>query len=343
MPATRHSLSIKPLAVTMGEPAGIGGEIALKAWQARNSNVHPFVVIDSPDRLQKLVTHLGIDIPLQSVQSVDQVASTFDSALPVLDLEHSVSFRLGDPDPANGSAVCRSIERAVALTLANETAGVVTTPIQKKTLYDAGFPYPGHTEFVAHLTGGHAPTMMLAAPQLRVVPVTIHQSLSSAIADLTPELIITKCQATAKALAQDFGISNPKLAVAGLNPHAGEDGTLGTEEIDIISPAIRSLRDSGLDVLGPVPPDALFTPRARTTYDAAVCHYHDQALIPIKALAIDEAVNVTLGLPIVRTSPDHGTALDIADKGIADPQSFLHAVKMASEIAANRLGATHAP
>lgn len=327
----------------MGEPAGIGGEITLKAWQARDSAMRPFGVIDSPDRLQKLATHLGIDVPVQPVQSVDRVASTFDAALPVLDLGHEVSFRLGDPDPANGAAVCQSIERAVALTLANETAGVVTAPIQKKTLYDAGFPYPGHTEFVAHLTGDHTPTMMLAAPQLRVVPVTIHQSLSSAIADLTPELIVAKCLATAKALRQDFGIPDPTLAVAGLNPHAGEDGTLGTEEVNIITPAIQSLRDSGLDVLGPVPPDALFTPRARNTYDAAICHYHDQALIPIKALAVDEAVNVTLGLPIVRTSPDHGTALDIADKGIADPQSFLCAVKMAGEIAANRQGARHAP
>ncbi len=324
------------LAVTMGEPAGIGGELTLKSWLQREIHAAPFFVIDSQSRLTRITEILNLPVPMKTINDPEQASDIFPDALPVLDVGQEIPFNPGTPDPKHSSAVCKSIELAVSFALGNRVSGVVTNPIQKKALYDAGFDFPGHTEFIAHLAGGQPPVMMLATDSLRVVPITIHQPLASAISGINRDDIINCTRIAANALVRDFGIDNPGIAIAGLNPHAGEEGTLGSEEKDIIEPAIQLLKDEGLDVTGPVPPDALFTPRARAGYDAAMCHYHDQALIPIKALAVDEAVNVTLGLPIVRTSPDHGTALDIAAKGEADPQSMICALKMARMIAANR-------
>jgi 4-hydroxythreonine-4-phosphate dehydrogenase len=237
----------------------------------------------------------------------------------------------------NAAAIIASIERAVAMAQSGQARAVVTNPIAKSVLQDAGFAHPGHTEFLAALTGtsGHE-IMMLASPMLRVVPVTVHLALRAALESLTTAAIVAAGLTTAAALTKDFGIARPRLAVAGLNPHAGEDGHMGREEITIIRPAIEALRAQGLDVTGPWPPDALFTARARRQYDAAVCMYHDQALIPLKALNMDGGVNVTLGLPIVRTSPDHGTAFDIAGRGIADPASLIAALRLADSIATQR-------
>ncbi|MBY0332655.1 MAG: 4-hydroxythreonine-4-phosphate dehydrogenase PdxA, partial [Acetobacteraceae bacterium] len=243
----------------------------------------------------------------------------------------------GRPDPANARAVIAAIEEAVALARAGRAAGVVTNPIQKSVLTAAGFPHPGHTEFLGALAGtGVPPVMMLASPDLRVVPVTVHEPLRAAIARLTTDMIVATARIAHAALIADFGIAAPRLAVAGLNPHAGEDGTLGTEDRDIVAPAVAALRDLGIAARGPVPPDTMFTAHARPTYDAAICLYHDQALIPIKTLDMAGGVNVTLGLSIVRTSPDHGTALDIAGRGLADPSSLVAALRMAAVIAGNR-------
>jgi len=244
--------------------------------------------------------------------------------------------RLGHPDPANAPATLAAIERAVALATAREIAGFVTNPIQKKTLQDAGFKHPGHTEFLAELAGGPDVAMMLACPELRVVPATIHLSLAEALRALDPAVILRAGRITAAGLKSLFGISQPRLAVAALNPHAGEQGTMGDEESRIIAPAIAALRKEGIEVRGPAPADTLFHPAARQTYDAAICMYHDQALIPIKTIDFSGGVNVTLGLPFVRTSPDHGTALDIAGTGRADPTSLIAALAMADDMAKRR-------
>ena len=326
-----------PLALTMGEPAGIGGEITLAAWRALHATGPAFFVIDDPARLQALATKLGWSVPVRIVATPADAVTVFVSALPVLPLGMGVAATQGQLNPANARAVVRSIESAVAHAKSGAASAIVTNPIQKSTLYDAGFKYPGHTEFLGVLAaGGRAPVMMLACSALRVVPVTVHQSLRSAIASLTTQAIIDQATTTAAALRRDFGIAQPRLAVAGLNPHAGEDGAMGDEEARIIQPAIDALRAQGLTVTGPHPPDTLFTPRARQTYDCAICMYHDQALIPLKALDIDGGVNVTLGLDIVRTSPDHGTALDIAGSGRAHPGSLIAAIRMAHEIAERR-------
>jgi 4-hydroxythreonine-4-phosphate dehydrogenase len=250
-----------------------------------------------------------------------------------------VPARAGEPDKANAKAVLESIERAASLCLSGEASGMVTNPINKAALYDAGFTYPGHTEFLAALTGAAGKQiMMLASPDLRVVPVTVHASLRNSIGMLTTDAIVVAARTTAIALRREFGIAHPRLAVAGLNPHAGEQGALGDEETTIIAPALATLRAEGIDVSGPWPPDTMFTRTARARYDAAICMYHDQALIPLKTLDMDHGVNVTLGLPIVRTSPDHGTAYDIAGKGIADPSSLIAAIELAATLAARRAG-----
>jgi 4-hydroxythreonine-4-phosphate dehydrogenase len=244
----------------------------------------------------------------------------------------------GRPDPANAAAVVQAVERAVQLVKAGAAAALVTSPIYKKVLYDAGFHFPGHTEFLAALAGEDVrPVMMLAGEGLRVVPVTIHVSLRHAIDSLRTEEIVRAAYVTEAALRHDFGIASPRLAVAGLNPHAGEEGAMGREELDIIAPAVRVLKERGIFALGPVPPDTLFRARARQGYDAAICMYHDQALIPLKALDSDGGVNVTLGLPFVRTSPDHGTAFDIAGTGHASENSMMAALKLAASIAARRI------
>jgi 4-hydroxythreonine-4-phosphate dehydrogenase len=326
-----------PLAVTMGEPAGIGGEVTLQAWMALRNSGPAFFVIDDPQRLRALAVKLGLACPIEDVATPGAAGAVFANALPVLALGEAINARPGRLDIAHAPAVVRSIKMAVACVKAGTASGIVTNPIQKSTLYKAGFKYPGHTEFLGAIAGcGHAPVMMLACPELRVVPITVHQSLTSAIAGLTTATIVEQSRLTAAALKRDFGIANPRLAVAGLNPHAGEDGAMGDEEARIIQPAIDALLADGLSVVGPLPPDTMFTPRARPTFDVAICMYHDQALIPLKALDIDGGVNVTLGLDIVRTSPDHGTALDIAGTGKAHPGSLLAAIRMAHEIVLKR-------
>ncbi|MDH3240502.1 MAG: 4-hydroxythreonine-4-phosphate dehydrogenase PdxA [Alphaproteobacteria bacterium] len=325
-----------PLALTMGEPAGIGGEITLMAWNAERSRGQTFFAIDDPDRLAALARRLHIDVPIKAIAEPGEAASIFSAALPVLPQPLAVPVRPGDPDPANAKAVLGSIARAVAAALQGQAAGVVTNPINKKVLAEAGFPHPGHTEYLGELTGVAHPVMMLACPGLRVVPVTIHAPLRTAIGQLTAAAIVMAGRVTARALVEDFAIAAPRIAVAGLNPHAGEDGLLGSEEKDIIAPAVDRLRAEGLVVVGPLPADSLFHARARAEYDAVLCMYHDQALIPLKTIDFDHGVDVTLGLPIVRTSPDHGTAFEIAGRGIARVDSLLAALRLARNMAGNR-------
>jgi 4-hydroxythreonine-4-phosphate dehydrogenase len=330
-----------PLAVTMGEPAGIGGELSLKAWLARKPATRPFFVLDDAARLAALARHLGLDVPVKEITRPADAGPTFATALPVLAVKLQGPVKAGQPDPANAPATLQAIERAAALCLAGEVAGMVTNPIQKKTLQDAGFRHPGHTEFLAELAARSSGkpvevAMMLACPALRVVPVTIHLGLAEAVRMLDAAGIVRVGRIAAAGLTSLFGIARPRLVVAALNPHAGEQGTMGDEERRIIAPAIEALRRDGIDVSGPAPADTLFHPAARATYDAALCMYHDQALIPIKTIDFSGGVNVTLGLPFVRTSPDHGTALDIAGTGRADSASLVAALDLADDMARRR-------
>ena len=325
----------RPLALTMGDPAGIGGELSLKAWLARR-NARPFVALDDPDRLRDLARTLGLDVPVRVVNAIDAAEAVFREALPVLPVRLSEQVRPGHADPANAPAVIASIERATRMVMAGEAAGVVTNPIHKSTLYGAGFPHPGHTEFLAALTQAPLPVMMLVSPDLRVVPITLHASLRRMLEMITIPRIVGVCHVTAKAMQDYWGIARPRLAIAGLNPHAGEDGTMGEEELKIIAPAIAQLKAEGLDVIGPLAADSMFTPDARRGYDVAMGMYHDQVLTPLKTLDMSHGVNITLGLPIIRTSPDHGTAFAIAGQGKADPSSLIAAIDLASELATRK-------
>jgi 4-hydroxythreonine-4-phosphate dehydrogenase len=323
-----------PLALTMGEPAGIGGELALTAWKTAPCC---YFAIDDPVRLSALAERLDLDVPVTAIAEPAEAEAVFPRALPVLTQELAIAAEPGRPDPANAAPVIAAIERAVALVRAGQAAAVVTNPIQKQTLYQAGFRYPGHTEYLAALAKSDtAPVMMLACPGLRVVPVTVHLPLAEAAGALTTGAILHAGRVAAAALATDFGIAAPRLAVAGLNPHAGEGGALGREETEIIAPAVAALRADGIAVDGPAPADTLFHEAARARYDAALCMYHDQALIPLKTIDFARGVNITLGLPFVRTSPDHGTALDIAGQGRADPRSLLAALETARDMALAR-------
>jgi 4-hydroxythreonine-4-phosphate dehydrogenase len=319
----------------MGDPAGIGGELTLRAWLARSTAT--FFVLDDPERLTALASRMALPVPVRAIGAPSEAAGVFANALPVLPVRLAAPAPPGRPDPANAPAVIASIRQATEFALSGQAGAMVTNPINKAALYQAGFAHPGHTEFLAELTGVPGQeVMMLAAPALRVVPVTVHVSLRAAIARLDTALILRVGRTTAAALRRDFGIARPRLAVAGLNPHAGEQGALGTEDAAIVVPAIKALREDGIDVSGPYPPDTMFTDHARAGYDAAICMYHDQALIPLKTLDVRHGVNVTLGLPIVRTSPDHGTAYDIAGTGTADATSLIAALEMAGEIVAQR-------
>ncbi len=330
-------MSHPPLALTMGEPAGIGGEISLKAWHALHRDNCPFFVIDDLTRLQELAAATGLQTPLRQIEKPDEASTHFQDALPVLSIGETIRCEPGKPGPGTAGAVLRAIRRAVELTMVGEAGGVVTNPIQKSVLAEAGFAHPGHTEFLAELAGGGARSvMMLAGGGLRVVPVTVHMPLSEVPRALTRDLIIETAMITEQALRRDFGIEKPRLALAGLNPHAGENGMLGPEDGAIIRPAVEHLRNTGLDVTGPLPGDTMFHESARATYDVALCMYHDQALIPLKTLAFDSGVNTTLGLPFVRTSPDHGTALDIAGSGKATATSLIAALRLAMEMAQQR-------
>ena len=327
-----------PLALSVGDPSGVGPEIAIAAWEARDSaGVSPFYLLADPLLIAARARRLGAEVAMVETTPA-QAARVFHGALPVVPLVARFVDSPGRPDPANAAGTVEAIDRAVADCLAGHAAAVVTCPIAKKPLYDAGFGFPGHTEYLAHLASLHSgvevtPVMLLAGPELRTVPVTIHIALAEVPKALTTELIVTTGRITAADLASRFGIAKPRLAIAGLNPHAGEGGAMGGEDERIIRPAIDILRALGIDAFGPLPADTLFHARARAGYDVAICMYHDQALIPAKALAFDEAVNVTLGLPFIRTSPDHGTAFDIAGQGVARADSLIAALKLASKLA----------
>ncbi len=327
----------EPLVLTMGEPAGVGGELTLAAWAGRRENrLPPFCVIDDPARLAKLAAVLGRDVPVAEIGAPAEAVAKFATALPVLDIGQTIAGTAGRPDPADAAAVMDAIARAVELCQRGEAAGLVTNPINKKLLYDAGFRHPGHTEYLAALTGVARPVMLLACDALKVVPVTIHIALAKVVAALSTQAIFETAEITAAALCRDFAIPRPRLAVAGLNPHAGEDGGIGGEDAAVVAPAVARLQAAGHDVFGPVAADTLFHAEARKGYDAAICMYHDQANIPIKTIDFWGGVNVTLGLPVVRTSPDHGTAFDIAGSRRANPASLIAALRMAAAIAANR-------
>jgi 4-hydroxythreonine-4-phosphate dehydrogenase len=325
-----------PLALTMGEPAGIGGEVALKAWRG-DKTLPPFFMLDDPDRLTRLARRLDWTVPVIEIAAPEETEAAFQRGLPVLAERLPAEVVPGQPNQANAPAVLSAIRRAVTLARAGKIAGLVTNPINKSVLYATGFEHPGHTEYLAELAGGNpTPVMMLVGGGLRVVPVTIHISLREALNGLTSEIIVEKARITARALRRDFGIAQPRLAIAGLNPHAGEGGAMGREEIEIIEPAIATLRGDGIVADGPVPPDTMFHAGARPNYDAAICMYHDQALIPLKTLDFERGVNVTLGLPFVRTSPDHGTAFDIAGTGTASDVSLTAAIALAGTLAGQR-------
>ncbi|MEA2936862.1 MAG: 4-hydroxythreonine-4-phosphate dehydrogenase, partial [Alphaproteobacteria bacterium] len=326
-----------PLALTLGEPAGIGPDIAFAAWRRRAElGLAPFYIVADPEFLRRRATRMALDIPIAVVEP-DGAAAAFRSALPVVDIGVAVTAAPGRPDGSSAPAAIAAIRRAVADVDAGAAAAVVTNPIAKNVLYRSGFAEPGHTEYLAKLseerTGIPAhPVMMLWSPELAVVPVTIHLPLKEVVVRLTSDLIAQTGRIVARDLRLRFGIARPRLVVAGLNPHAGEDGALGDEDIAVVAPAVERLKAEGIDVRGPLPGDTLFHEAARATYDAALAMYHDQALIPIKTLAFDHAVNVTLGLPFVRTSPDHGTAFDIAGTGRADPSSLIAALRLAARL-----------
>lgn len=329
-----------PLVVTPGEPAGVGAEIALKAWRREGTPL--FFLIDDPDRVRRLANHSGLDIPVSVIDRPAAAKDAFSTGMPVLACQGLLDTKPGSPDPSTAAAVIGAIRDAVAMTISGDAAAVVTNPIQKNTLHQAGFAHPGHTEFLADLAGGIRSVMMLASPELRVVPITIHEPISRVPELLTQDLIIQTARITAASLKADFGIAAPRLAVAGLNPHAGESGSIGTEDMTVIAPAIERLRADGIHVEGPIAADSMFHAAARQRYDAALCMYHDQALIPIKTLDFWGGVNVTIGLPFVRTSPDHGTALDLAGTGKANEASLIAALHMARAIARHRRQTTQA-
>ena len=333
--------ALPPLALALGDPAGVGPEITVKAWQALRDSGPPFVAVGD----LRTLAAASPDTAIARVATLAEGAEAFADALPVLDMPLAEPAVPGRPSPAHAPVILRWIETAAALALGGEASGVVTAPIAKAPLYAAGFKFPGHTEFLAELTAGtpfageRGPVMMLAAGGLRTTLVTIHEPYARVPALLTLERIVHTALVTAQALERDFGVERPRLAVAGLNPHAGESGQIGREEVDVIGPAVEALRALGLDVVGPRPADTLFHTEARATYDAAVCMYHDQALIPVKMLDFWGGVNVTLGLPIVRASPDHGTGFDVAGQGVARPDSLIAAVRTAADIARRRRAA----
>lgn len=332
-----------PLALTQGDPAGIGPDITLTAWLSRRERgLPPFFVLADPLVLRNRAEALGLPVPIVEVGPAD-AAVAFPDALPVVPLSAPSASAIapGHPDPAGAAGTIEAIERAVALTLAGAAAAVVTNPIAKHVLYAAGFRHPGHTEFLAALAAppGAAPphpVMMLWSEGLAVVPVTVHIPLRAVPAALTTDLIVETGRIVVRDLVERFGVPRPRLAVAGLNPHAGEAGTMGREDLDTVGPAVAALRAEGIDAIGPLPADTMFHAAARAGYDAALAMYHDQALVPIKTVAFDEAVNVTLGLPFVRTSPDHGTAFDIAGRGVARDTSLVAALRLAARLTGSR-------
>jgi 4-hydroxythreonine-4-phosphate dehydrogenase len=326
------------LALTLGEPAGIGPDLALAVWCRRAElGVPAFYLVADPVFLGRRADRLGLEVPI-AIVTPRTAAATFASALPIVAIDIAVSAEPGHPDRLSAPAAVASIRRAVSDVIAGSAAAIVTNPVAKNVLYNWGFAEPGHTEFLAKLlqeaTGKSLrPVMMLWSPELAVVPVTIHLPLKEIFKQLSTELIVETGRIVAHDLSTRFGLAHPRLAIAGLNPHAGEEGTLGEEDCTIVAPAVARLIADDIDARGPLPADSLFHEQARATYDVALCMYHDQALIPIKTLAFDHAVNVTLGLPFVRTSPDHGTAFDIAGTGRADTRSLVAALHLAARLA----------
>ncbi len=329
-----------PIALTCGDPAGIGPEITLRAWQARGESDTPtFAALGSPELYAATARSLGIAAPIAVLQQIEDANAAFPTHLPVLPLRNPVAASPGRPDKSNAAAIIESIETAVALARSRRASCVATNPIAKHVLYEAGFAHPGHTEFLAVLAARLGekpphPVMMLWSETLAVVPVTVHIPLAQVPAALSQDLIVDTARIVARDLAARFGIEKPRLAIAGLNPHAGEGGAMGGEDSAIIAPAIARLRAEGIAASGPHPADTMFHARARAGFDAALCMYHDQALIPIKTIAFDDAVNVTLGLPFIRVSPDHGTAFDIAGQGIARADSLIAALRLGARLAA---------
>ena len=331
---------LRPLALTLGEPAGIGPDITFAAWRRRAElNLDPFYILADPKFLRARAERMALDIPIALIEP-GAAGAAFMSALPVVDIGVTTTAEPGQPDGTSAPAAIAAIRRAVADVHAGAAAAVVTNPVAKNILYRSGFAEPGHTEYLAKLaedaTGiGVQPVMLLWSPELAVVPVTIHLPLKEVVARLTSDLIVLTGRIVARDLARRFGIARPRLAIAGLNPHAGEDGALGEEDLATVRPAVERLKAEGFDARGPLPADTLFHAAARATYDVVLAMYHDQALIPIKTLAFEHAVNVTLGLPFVRTSPDHGTAFDLAGTGRADPSSLIAALRLAARLSAN--------
>jgi len=333
----------QPLALTLGDPAGIGPDVALLAYARRERDgIPPFVLIGDETVLAQRAKALGLSVPITKVAEPGDATGVFQDALPVLPIAGAGTIKAGRPSVAAMDAVKRSIETAVALVQDGEARAVVTNPVSKSHLYQAGFEFPGHTEYLAALASGDGkllhPVMMLVAGPFKVVPTTIHIPLKDVERTLTRDLLLETIEITDRDLRRFFGYAQPRLAVSGLNPHAGEEGSLGREEVETIEPALAAARAKGIDVSGPYPADTLFHAAARERYDAAICMYHDQALVPFKTLAFEEGVNVTLGLPFVRTSPDHGTAFDIAGTGRANPRSLIEALRLAdamSETAAD--------
>ncbi len=322
---------MKPVALPLGDPCGIGPEIVAKAWVARGvNNLAPFFAIGDARAIESVWGG-----PIVAITDPEDAAKVFAEALPIVNVESSAPLVPGKPTIDGAQTALQSLELGIGLARSGAASALVTGPVSKAQLYNIGFTHPGQTEFIAERCGVAAQNavMLLASAALRVVPITVHIPISAVPSHLTIELIIAKARATAKGLIRDFGIARPRIAIAGLNPHAGEAGMIGREELTIIGPAIEALKSEGIACFGPVPPDAMFTARARTGYDVALCMYHDQALIPLKALYFDEGVNMTLGLPIIRTSPDHGTAFDIAGQGKADPSAMIAAINMAASAA----------
>jgi 4-hydroxythreonine-4-phosphate dehydrogenase len=329
---------MNPLAVSLGDPAGVGPELIAEAWARREAErLPPFFVCGGAGVLREAAARRGIALPMATMGAPAEVADQFVDVLPVLDGPIG-DYRPGSPDCEGARLALSSLEAATSLAASGDAAALVTGPISKAELAKIGYPHPGQTEFVAAACGA-APedaVMMLAGPHLRTVPMTVHCALSEVPGRLTIELIVHRSRIVAHALRSDLGIASPRLAICGLNPHAGESGRMGREEIEIIGPAIEALRTEGIDASGPHPADTLFAPHLRSTYDVAIAMYHDQALVPLKALDFDHGVNVTLGLPIVRTSPDHGTAFGIAGTGKASANATIAAIRMAGEMAARR-------
>jgi 4-hydroxythreonine-4-phosphate dehydrogenase len=326
----------------MGDPAGIGLEIAVRTWAARDAATPAFFLVADPVAVARTAARVGVACAVDIIGGPQDASKSFVSNLPVSPMPLAVAEKPGAPDARNAGPIVDAIERAVAHVRSGDASAIVTLPIAKSVLYDAGFRHPGHTEFVAHLTadmpdrGARGPVMMLAAEGLRVALVTVHAPLADVAVRLSTEDIVAKARVVLHALARDFGIARPRLALAALNPHAGESGAIGREEVEIINPAAALLRAEGHDVTDARPADTLFHAEARTGYDAALCMYHDQGLIPLKMLDFWGGVNITLGLPIVRTSPDHGTGFDIAGKGLARTDSFKAALRAAADISARR-------